>query len=75
MAAALRSIAEQALGEEDEDVRECLLDEAAPIEAPIKAVADKWKLLPAFLKVCTVHFSPSATEAGRIRGVTAALSS
>eukprot|EP00966_Prymnesium_polylepis_P312684 7225485-Prymnesium_polylepis.1 len=53
MAAAQRAQVEAALANEDEDVKACLLpaEGGEPLEAPIQKVADKWKLLPAFLKV------------------------
>ena len=47
--AALRAQAAAALENEDDMVRECLLD--GQIERPIAEVKDKWRLLPAFLRV------------------------
>ena len=49
MAASLRAQAAAALENEDDMVRECLLD--GQIERPIAEVKDKWRLLPAFLRV------------------------
>ena len=46
---ALRASAAAAIEDEDESVRECLLN--GRIEAPISEVKDKWRLLPAFLRV------------------------
>ena len=46
---ALRDRASTALAEEEEAVRDCLLD--GQLEAPIAEVKDKWRLLPAFLRV------------------------
>jgi len=52
MAAALRASAEAALALEEEELKACLLPSSgAQLETPIPTVADKWKLLPAFLKV------------------------
>lgn len=38
------------LGDEEEELK-CLYDGDAPLERPIKTVEEKWRLLPAFLKV------------------------
>lgn len=51
MSASLRASAAEALTGVEEDVKACLLDDDTPLEAPIHKVAEKWKLLPAFLKV------------------------
>jgi hypothetical protein len=51
MSAAQRASAQASLANEDDDVKSCLLPEGERLEAPIPKVADKWKLLPAFLKV------------------------
>lgn len=51
MSSSLHASATAALADEEADVRACLLDEQQPIEAPIKEVKDKWRLLPAFLRV------------------------
>ncbi|KAL3908592.1 MAG: hypothetical protein SGPRY_009736 [Prymnesium sp.] len=53
MAAVQRASAEAALAGEEAGVRQCLLRSEAEgrLEDPIPTVADKWKLLPAFLKV------------------------
>jgi len=50
MSEALRAQAESALHGQDEELRAALLSGPA-LEAPVNTVADKWKLLPAFLKV------------------------
>ena len=36
---------------EDPAVRQCLLDPTRPLAAPVATVKEKWRLLPAFLKV------------------------
>ena len=51
MAAALRSAAAAALADHDEDTKRCLLPDDRPLDAPINSIAEKWRLLPAFLKV------------------------
>ena len=51
MSASQRDTAAEALEGVEEEVKACLLAEGTPLEAPIKKVAEKWKLLPAFLKV------------------------
>lgn len=62
MAAVQRASAEAALAGEEAGVRQCLLRSEAEgrLEDPIPTVADKWKLLPAFLKVrrATAMLSP-----------------
>lgn len=32
-------------------LQECLLDDKQPLETPVSEVNEKWKLLPAFLRV------------------------
>ena len=51
MAAALRAEASATLEGHDEMVRAALLDSGTPLEAPVATVKEKWRLLPAFLKV------------------------
>lgn len=50
MAEALRAKVEASLHGQDEETKAALLG-GPSLEAPINTVADKWKLLPAFLKV------------------------
>jgi DNA-directed RNA polymerase III subunit RPC2 len=50
MAESLRAKAEASLHGQDEETKAALLG-GPSLEAPIDTVADKWKLLPAFLKV------------------------
>lgn len=51
MASTLRASASAALEGEDDMVRACLLDGQQSLESPLKDVKDKWRLLPAFLRV------------------------
>ena len=47
----LHRAAEAILADEDEQVRSCLLGDGEQLEAPVSDIKDKWRLLPAFLRV------------------------
>lgn len=67
MSAALAARAAAALEGEEEEVRACLLGATpADLDAPISSVADKWKLLPAFLKARGAHARRERAAAERV---------
>ena len=43
-------------------LEDVLYSDPSKLTEPIKDVQDKWKLLPAFLKVCLLYTSPSPRD-------------